>query len=374
MSNYPPAIAKKRNGIGSGTENSFSLDGLFSRISQKTVIDFTRGIAVMVRAGIPLVKALDTSISQEENANLKKVLKQVRKEVKGGKSLAKSLSKHDGIFDNLYIHLVEVGELAGILDEILFRLSGYMEKRHGLKQKVRMAMVYPSLVMTVAAGAMFFLLLFIVPTFAEMYNDFDAELPAPTQFVLSLSRGLSGYFWYITLGVAGLVFGIRAYIQTSKGRYLIDRFKLGVPFFGTFYQKTLMTRFCQTLGTLLKSGITLVDALDIIRKSSGNVLMTEATKQMVRSVKKGGSLTKSLQRSKVFPAMVIQMVTVGEETAELDEMLLHIAGLYDEEVDIAVESLTSVIEPVLIVVLGILLGGIIIAMYLPIFELMNVIR
>lgn len=338
------------------------------------VIDFTRGLAVMIKANVPLVKALDTSIYQVDNNRFKKILEQVRKDVKGGKSLAKSLAKHKDIFDGLYIHLVEVGELAGILDKILLRLSGYMEKQYSLKQKVRMALVYPSIVLTVAFGAILFLLLFIVPTFAEMYSDFNAELPAPTQFVLSLSQGITDYFIYILLGLGGLIFGIRKFIQRPKGRYLIDKLKLRVPFFGSLFQKTLMTRFCQTLGTLLKSGVTLVDALNIIGKASGNMLITEAVKEMVHSVKKGGSLTGSLKEMNVFPGMVIQMISVGEETSELDDTLLHIAGLYDEEVDLAVESLTSIIEPVLIVVLGIVLGGLIIAMYLPIFELMNVIQ
>ncbi len=373
MPNYPPAIAKSKSSK-IGKEQSLRLAKLWNRVSEKSVIDFTRGLAVMMKASIPLVKALDTAIDQTENTRLEGVLKQVRKDVKGGNSLAKSLSKHEDIFDGLYIHLVKVGELAGILDEILFRLSSYMEKRYSLKQKIRMAMVYPSLVMMVAVCAVLFMLLFIVPTFAEMYHSFDAELPAPTRFILALSQGLTGYSIYIILGLTVSIVAFRSYLKTSRGRYQMDRLKLSVPFFGTLYQKMLMTRFCQTLGTLLKSGITLIDSLEIICKASGNVLVTGATKKMMRSVKKGGSLTKSLRRSRVFPGMVIQMVTVGEETAELDVMLLHIAELYDEEVDIAVEGLTSIIEPVLIVVLGILLGGIIIAMYLPIFELMNVIK
>ncbi|MEX2345032.1 MAG: type II secretion system F family protein [Balneolaceae bacterium] len=373
MSKYPPAIAaqKKRH---KQNKPAFKKGLLWERISEKTVIDFTRSMAVMIKARIPLVKVLDTSIGQTENKRFRQILEDVRKKVKSGNGLAKSLSSHTGVFNELYIHLIDIGEMAGILDEILFRLAGYMEKRHSLKQKVRMAMVYPSMVMAVAAGATLFLLLFIVPTFAEMYNDFDAELPGPTQFVLSVSNFFTNNFLYIVFLIMGSIIGIRAWTNSTGGRYFIDRLKLDIPLIGSFYQKTIMTRFCQTLGTLLASGITLVDALNIIRKASGNVLVSEATEEMLRSVKKGGSLTKSLERSRVFPGMVIQMVTVGEETAELDEMLLHIASLYDEEVDTAVEGLTSIIEPVLIVVLGVLLGGIIISMYLPIFELMNVIQ
>lgn len=374
MSKYPPLIAKQIKGTEDKPLKSFQLKGLWTRISEKTVIDFTRSTAVMIRSGVPLVKALDTFISQTDNNQFREILGQVRKDVKNGNSLANSLASQKGIFDELYIHLIEVGELAGILDKILFRLSEYMEKSYNLKQKVRMAMLYPTLVLTVAVGAVLFLLLFIVPTFAEMYNDFDAELPGPTQFVLLISQGITDYFIYLVTGIILLIIAVRLFIKNPQGRYLIDSLKLSIPFLGSLYQKTLMTRFCQTLGTLLKSGITLVDALGIIRKASGNVILVEATEDMLQSVKKGGSLTKSLKKTNIFPAMVIQMVTVGEETAELDEMLLHIAALYDKEVDLAVESLTSIIEPLLIVVLGIILGGIIIAMYLPIFELMNVIR
>ena len=374
MSKYPPLIAQKIKGTEDKPLKSFQLKGLWTRISEKTVIDFTRSTAVMIKSGVPLVKALDTFISQTDNNQFREILGQVRKDVKNGNSLANSLASQKRIFDELYIHLIEVGELAGILDKILFRLSEYMEKSYNLKQKVRMAMLYPSLVLTVAVGAVLFLLLFIVPTFAEMYNDFDAELPGPTQFVLLISQGITDYFMYLVAGIILLIIAVRLFIKNPQGRYLIDSLKLSIPFLGSLYHKTLMTRFCQTLGTLLKSGITLVDALGIIRKASGNVILVEATEDMLQSVKKGGSLTKSLKKTNIFPAMVIQMVTVGEETAELDEMLLHIAGLYEKEVDLAVESLTSIIEPLLIVVLGIILGGIIIAMYLPIFELMNVIR
>jgi type IV pilus assembly protein PilC len=327
-----------------------------------------------VKANVPLVKALETSITQADNKRFKEILKQIEKDVNGGKSFAKSLAKHDHIFDKLYIHLVEVGELAGILDDILFRLSSYMEKRYSLKQKVRTALAYPTLVVAVAIGAVLFLMFFIVPTFADMYKSFNAQLPAPTRIVLSISQGLINYFPYILIGVAGFGYGIRIFVSHPRGRYLTDRLKLRTPFFGTIYQKTIMTRFCQTLGTLLKSGINLVEALTILEKASGNLLLIKATKEMKRSVKKGGSLTKSLKKLKVFPVMVIQMISVGEETSELDNMLLHIASLYDEETDIAVESLTSIIEPILIVVLGIVLGAIIVAMYLPIFELANVIR
>lgn len=374
MSKYPPAIAKQLNQNQEKGSSTFQINSLWKRISEKTIVDFTRGLAVMVKANVSLVKALDISIQQTDNSRFKDILRQIQRNIKSGKSLAQSLAKHKDIFDGLYIHLVEVGELAGILDEILFRLSGYMEKRYSLKQKVRMAMVYPAIVVTVAASAILFLLLFIVPTFAEMYNDFNAELPKPTQFVLSMSQVISDYFLYVLILVIGIVLLIRHYLQKPQGQYMWDRLKLRIPFLGVVFQKTLMTRFCQTLGTMLKSGITLLDALTIIGKATENMVITKATNRLITSVRKGEGLAKSLQGVRVFPGMVVQMISVGEATSELDDVLLHIADLYDEEVDLAVESLTSIIEPVLIVILGIVLGSLIISMYLPIFELMNVIK
>lgn len=375
MSKYPPAIAKAKSTQKNGKNNasSFRLSGLFNRVSEKTIIDFTRSLAVMIKARIPLMQALDTAIEQSEDHTFRNILESIRKQVKSGASLAGSLSRHDSVFDGLYIHMVKVGELAGILDEVLFRLAGYMEKRYSLKKKVKMAMIYPGLVLGVATGAVLFLLLFIVPTFAEMYNDFDAELPQLTQIVLNISSALTDYFVFFAAGFAMLVIAVHMYSKTGGGRYFLDKMKLKIPFLGALYVKTLITRFFQTLGTLLKSGITLDEALGILKKASGNVLLEEATEKLLVSVKRGGSLKKSLQKSQIFPGMVVQMVTVGEETSELDEMLLHIAGHYDEEVETMVDGLTSIIEPVLIVLLGILLGGIIVAMYLPIFQLMNVI-
>jgi len=374
MSKYPPAISRQ---LKAGKQRSVKEPksfSLFNRIPEKAVIDFTRSLAVMIRARVPMVQALDTTIELTENKKLSELLKLVRKDVSGGTSLAKSLSRAGSVFDEFFIHLVRVGEAAGILDEVLLRLSAYKEKRYALKKKVQSALMYPALVVVVAMGALLFLLLFVVPNFADMYSDFNARLPAATQFVLNLSHGLSHYFLLIASGVALLIIGMRRYAQTPGGRHRIDTLRIKVPYFGDLYLKTLIVRFTQTLGTLLKSGITLVESLEILKKSSGNIVIEEATEGMLKSVKKGRSIKSSFHESRIFPPMVVQMVTVGEETAELDQMMLHIAQLYDEEVDVAIQSLTSVIEPALIVVLGIILGGIIVAMYLPIFQLMNVIR
>lgn len=234
MPKYPPAIAAQKKRKNPGKAPGFGSGSIWGRVPEKTVIDFTRSMAVMIKARIPLITALDTSIRQEKNARFKQILEDVRKEVKSGTGLARSFSRHS-IFDELYIHLIEVGEMAGILDEILFRLSGYMEKRYSLKQKIRMAMVYPSLVMTVAVGAMLFLLLLIVPSFAEMYSDFDAELPGSTRFILSVSQFLTDNFLYISLCMAGSVTGIHAWAQTTGGRHFIDRLKLNIPSFYSRY-------------------------------------------------------------------------------------------------------------------------------------------
>ncbi|HKI44146.1 MAG TPA: type II secretion system F family protein [Balneolales bacterium] len=374
MSKYPPAISKQLKTGKPKNSNSSGATSLFNRVSEKAIIDFTRSLAVMIRARVPLVQALDTNIELVDNQKLEGILRKVRKDVSGGTSLARSLATHGKVFDDFYIHLVRVGEAAGILDEVLLRLSSYKEKRYALKKKIQSALMYPALVVTVALCALVFLLLFVIPNFADMYSDFNAKLPAATQFVLNLSHGLSHYFFVIVAGVSLLVFGFRKYAQSPNGRRRIDALKIRLPYFGDLYLKTLIVRFCQTLGTLLKSGITLVESLEILKKSSGNVVIEKATDDMVSSVKKGKSIKDTFNQSRIFPPMVVQMVTVGEETAELDEMMLHIAKLYDEEVDVAIQSFTSVIEPALIVVLGILLGGIIVSMYLPIFQLMNVIH
>ncbi len=379
MAQLPPALSQTGNntdnscsGESSSIKNVLSSFSLRS-ISEKNVIDFTRGFAVMLKARLSLIQALDTSIGQEENARFKEVLMDIRKNVRGGESLATSLSKHPDVFDTFYVNLVKVGELAGILGDVLLRLADYMLKRHTLKKKVKMAMLYPAMILGVAVSAILFLLLIIIPTFAEMYRDFDAELPELTQLVLSASQWLSNYFWLLLLVLIGMILTIKYVLQRPKFRYKFDRIKLKVPFLGTLFTENIVARFCQTLGTLLKSGISLVEALSIIQKATKNLLVQDAIKGMLVTIKKGESLGEAMRKKNVFPPIVLQMISVGEETAELDRMLLHVADHFREEIDLKVENLTSIIEPTLIIILGIVLGFLIVAMYLPMFELMNVI-
>ena len=375
MANLPPSIAKQKNASKS-SESLFSRElkiPFIKEVPEKQVIEFTRNLAVMLKAKLPLVKALDTSIEQISHKRLKEIVTDIRKEVRKGKSLSTALAKYAEIFDSIYIQLTEVGEVSGVLDEVLLRLSSYKEKAYKLKQKVKMALVYPSIIISVAVTAVSFLLIFVVPTFVDMYRDFNAELPGPTIVILTISTFMTSNIILILGVLIALIFGTRFIAQTEKGKETIDTFKLRIPYFGDMYSKGLVSQFTSTLSTLLNSGVTLSESLEVLKNSSSNTVLQNEVKLMISSIKKGKSLNKSLAKSKVFPIMVIQMISVGEETASLDEMLGQVAKLYEEEVDIMVEGLTSVIEPILIVFIGLILGVIIVALYLPIFEMANVV-
>lgn len=374
MAKLPSHIARQ--------QKKSSKDGLLNKelsipflkeVPDKEVIEFTRNLAVMLKANLPLVKALDTTIKQITHKKFKVIVEDVRKQVKKGQSLSKAFSKYPKVFDQIYVQLSEVGEVSGVLDDILLRLSSYQEKAHKLKQRVRMALVYPSIIVGVAASAVTFLLVFVVPTFVDMYQDFNAELPGPTKIILSISEFLTGNILWIIGGVIVLIIGFSYFAKTEKGEHLIDGFKLRIPYFGNLYKKSLVGQFTKTLATLLQSGVTLSESIKVLKKSSSNSMLTSEIQLMASALTKGKSLNKSLENSIIFPIVVTQMISVGEETASLDEMLNQVAGLFEEEVDIMVEGLTSVIEPVLIVFIGLILGAIIVALYLPIFELVNVV-
>ena len=375
MAGLPPSIAKQKNGL-KRSESVLSKEikiPYIKEVPEKQVIEFTRNLAVMLKAKLPLIKALDTCIEQTTHRRLKDVLNGIRRDVRKGKSLSKALESFPAIFDSIYAQLAEVGEVSGVLDEVLLRLSLYKEKAFKLKQKVKMALVYPSIIITVAVTTVSFLLIFVVPTFVSMYQDFEAELPGPTLIILSLSEFLTSKIIWISAIFIAFFFGIRYVAQTQKGREFLDQFKLRIPYFGKMYSKGLVSQFTSTLSTLLNSGVTLSESLDVLKNSSNHVILQNEVKLMISSIKKGKSLNESLAKSSIFPIMVIQMISVGEETASLDEMLGQVAKLYEEEVDIMIEGLTSVIEPVLIVFIGLILGVIIIALYLPIFEMVNIV-
>jgi type IV pilus assembly protein PilC len=332
---------------------------------------FTRQFATMIGAGLPMVQALEILSQQMESAELRRVIGEVKESVQAGTTLAEALSRHKKVFDDLYVNMVDAGEIGGALDTILVRLAVYREKADALARKVKGAMIYPAVVMTVAIGVTFIMLTYIVPVFAKMFAGLGAELPAPTRFVLSLSGFIRSNILTGVISLIILIAAYRYYSRTQNGRLNIDRVKLKLPLFGDLIRKSSIARFSRTLATLLSSGVSILDALDITARASSNRVIHDAIKRSVLSIAEGETITQPLKESKVFPPMVIQMISVGEKTGGLDEMLSKIADFYDEEVDAAVAALTSMIEPVIIVLMGAVIGGILIAMYLPMFEIIG---
>jgi type IV pilus assembly protein PilC len=347
--------------------------GVRKKVSTKDLAVFTRQFATMINAGLPLVQCLDILGKQTEKMHFRTIINQVMHDVESGSTLAEALGKHGRIFDDLFVNMVESGEAGGILDDILLRLATYIEKAEALKRKVKSAMMYPAVVMVVAIGATTFMLLFIIPTFAKMFSDFGGQLPLPTRVVLVLSDILRGYWWAIGGGVTGLVMGFRQFYRSDKGKHLIDRIQLRVPVLGEVMRKASVARFTRTLGTLIRSGVPILTGLEITARTAGNTVISDAIVETKDSIREGETLADPLRESDVFPAMVVQMIAVGEETGALDEMLRKIADFYDDEVDTAVDTLTSVIEPVMIVIMGLLVGGMVVAMYLPMFKLVTVV-
>jgi len=342
-------------------------------VSTRDLAIFTRQFATMITAGLPLVQCLDILSQQSDSAALRKVINDVRNDVESGTTLAEALGKHPKVFDNLFVNMVEAGEAGGVLDDILLRLATYIEKAEALRRKVKAAMTYPTVVLVVAVGTTTFMLLFIIPTFAKIFKDFGGELPLPTAIVLMLSDFLRSY-WYLLFGaVAGLIVLFKRFYATDKGEKIIDRLKLRMPILGDLLKKAAIARFTRTLGTLISSGVPILTGLEITARTAGNRVIQEAVLATRASIREGQTIAAPLKESKVFPPMVVQMIAVGEETGALDEMLNKIATFYDDEVNTAVDTLTSIIEPVMIVVMGLLVGGMVVAMYMPMFKLINVV-
>ena len=332
---------------------------------------FTRQFATMIGAGLPMVQCLEILSQQMESAELRRVIGEVKESVQAGTTLAEALSRHKKVFDDLYVNMVDAGEIGGALDIILVRLAIYREKADALARKVKGAMIYPAVVMTVAIAVTFIMLTYIVPIFAKMFAGLGAELPAPTQFILSLSALLRANILTGLGLLVALIIAYKYYSKTQSGRLNIDRLKLKLPLLGDLIRKSVIARFSRTLSTLISSGVSILDALDITARTSGNRVIHDAIKKSVLSIAEGETITQPLKESKVFPPMVVQMISVGEKTGGLDEMLTKIADFYDEEVDAAVAALTSIIEPVIIVFMGIVIGGILVAMYLPMFDIIG---
>ncbi|MEE9441201.1 MAG: type II secretion system F family protein [candidate division Zixibacteria bacterium] len=340
-------------------------------IKKQDISRFTRQFATMIGAGLPMIQCLEILASQVDSVELRKVLNKVKESVQGGTTLSDALARHPKVFDQLYTNMVEAGEMGGALDVILVRLAVYREKADALIRKVRGAMMYPIVISVVATGVTIAMLTFVVPVFAKMFEGLGSELPGPTQVILGISNFLETRFMHIIGAIIALIVGYKLYVKTPKGRYNTDKVFLAFPILGTLLKKSAISRFSRTLGTLLSSGVSILEALDITAKTAGNRVIHDAIKKSVLSIAEGDTITAPLKETGVFPPMVTQMISVGEKTGGLDEMLNKIADFYDEEVDAAVTALTSIIEPVVIVFMGIIIGGILIAMYLPMFDIIG---
>jgi type IV pilus assembly protein PilC len=343
-------------------------------IKTRDIVIFTRQFATMINAGLPLVQSLTILAQQTENKALKEVTRQVVFDVEAGNTLADALAKHPKAYSQLYVNMVAAGEAGGILDTILMRLATFLEKNDALMRRVKGAMVYPGVIFSVAIIAVAVLLIFVIPTFEAMFASVNMELPLPTRIVIGLSDALIGYWWVLIGAIVFLVFAVRRYYATSDGRKRLDGMLLNAPVLGDVLRKAAVSRFTRTLGTLISSGVSILDGLEITAKTAGNRVVHDAVMESRQSIAGGETIAAPLERSKVFPPMVISMIAVGEQTGGLDEMLSKIADFYDDEVDVAVAALLSLMEPVMIVVLGVLVGGMIVAMYLPIFDMMNAIQ
>ncbi len=344
------------------------------KVKTKDLILFTRQLSTMIDAGLPLIQGLEILANQEPNKTFQKILNQIKTDVEAGSTFADALKKHPKVFDTLYTNLVAAGELGGVLDVILQRLAAYIEKNEKLKRKVKGALVYPTTILVIAFVVVIIMLVFVIPVFQEMFSSLGGQLPALTQAVVDLSGFLrKNFLILIGCGVgAGVVLNrIRA---TEKGRYFFDRLSLRLPIFGLLLRKVAVARFSRTLGTMISSGVPILDGLDIVAKTSGNKIVEEAIIATKISISEGKTIAEPLSKSGVFPSMVCQMVAVGESTGALDSMLIKIADFYDEEVDAAVEALTSLIEPAMMIFLGGTVGTMLAAMYLPIFKMAGAIE
>ena len=343
-------------------------------ISMRDIVIFTRQFSTMINSGLPLVQALDILSKQSENPVLQNVTRQVVFDVESGHTVADALAKHPNAFTELYVNMVAAGEAGGILDTILMRLATFMEKNDALVRKVKGAMIYPGVIMGVAGAAITVLLLFVIPTFESMFAAVGLALPLPTRIVIGMSKFLQGYWWALIIGGFFGYRGLKGYYATSNGQLAIDRLLLKAPVLGDVLRKSAVSRFTRTLGTLISSGVSILDGLEITAKTAGNRVVSDAILASRTSIAGGDTISAPLAKSQVFPPMVISMIAVGEQTGGLDEMLSKIADFYDEEVDAAVGGLLSLLEPMMIVFLGVVVGGMVVAMYLPIFDMINAVN
>jgi type IV pilus assembly protein PilC len=341
------------------------------RVKAKNLAVFTRQFSVMIDAGLPLVQCLEILGNQEDDKNFAKIILQTRADVEGGASLADAMKKHPKAFDGLFTNMVAAGEAGGILDTILKRLAIYIEKNVKLKGQVKSAMLYPISILVMAAGVVAVILWKVIPTFASLFAGLGAELPLPTRVVIALSNGLIRYFPFVVVAMVAVTVGLKQYYATAGGRRVIDGLSLRAPVLGMIMRKIAVARFCRTLSTLISSGVPILDGLEITAKTSGNAVIEDAVMATRKSIERGETIAAPLKETNVFPSMVAQMISVGEATGALDVMLGKIADFYEEEVDTAVAGLLTLLEPLMIGVLGMIVGGIVIAMYMPIFSMIS---
>ncbi len=354
---------------GKGLEREISIPGFGDKVTTKDISLATRQLATMIDAGLPIVQCLDILAEQSENKMLRNTIATVRKDVEGGCTLADALRKHPKIFDDLYVNMVEAGEAGGILNTILNRIALFIEKSNRLKKKVKGAMIYPCAIIFVAVVVVAVLMIWVIPVFAELYGSMGKALPVPTQICINISNWFVAY-WYVLLGGAiGVVTAISLYYKTPQGRMKIDALLLRLPIIGDLLRKVAVARFSQNMALLLSSGVPILDGLAITGKTAGNKVVEKAIMESRVSISQGKTVAEPLRESKIFPPLVCQMVAVGESTGGLDAMLKKVAELYEEEVDDAVANLTAMMEPMIMVILGVVLGGLVIAMYLPIFQM-----
>jgi type IV pilus assembly protein PilC len=358
---------------GRGLATEIKIPGFGEKLKARDLSVFTRQFATMIDAGLPIVQCLDIQTQQSESKVLRNTLRAIKQDVEGGSTLAEALRKHPKIFDDLYVNMVQAGEAGGVLNAILNRIALFIEKANKLKKKVKGAMIYPCTIVVVAVVVVAILLIFVIPVFAELYGSMGKALPAPTQITINISNWFRANFLYMIFVLVGIIVGIRSYYQTDNGQMNIDRLLLRLPVVGDLLRKVAVARFSQNMAILLSSGVPILDGLAITARTAGNRVIEKAIMDSRVSISQGRTVAEPLRESKIFPPMVCQMVAVGENTGGLDTMLRKVAELYEDEVDDAVANLTALMEPMIMVVLGVILGGLVISMYLPIFQLGSVV-
>lgn len=367
-------ILKMEESKGRGGQFTLFKFGTRAKVTMDELVVFTRQLATMTGAGITIVSSLDTLADQVENPGFKKVLQDVRDSVNTGSSLSEATGKHMTVFSAFFVNMIRAGESSGMLDDVLQRVATYMEKTNALQKKIKSALIYPAVVTFMAVAITLLMILKVIPVFKDIFSGFDAALPGPTQFLIDLSDLMRAYFLLFVLVVFGIGLVIKWYIGTAKGKMALDGLKLRLPVFGPLFKKVAISKFTRTLSTLVKSGVPILSALEIVAKTAGNVVVETSIEKVRDSVRQGESIAKPLEKSGIFPPTVTHMIAVGEKSGELEKMLSKISDFYDSQVDASVDGLTSLIEPLIIAFLGIVIGGIVICMFLPIFKISTIIN